>query len=57
MINTWVYHLSKIGDKRKYVGCVSDVGSGGFVPTGIKSVGDVVPLVMFIPRGVKSRCS
>ena len=37
------------------VGCVSGVGSAIFVPTGIKSVGDVVPLVLFIPRGVESK--
>ena len=32
------------------VGCVSGVGSGVFVPTGIDSIGDVVPLVVFVPR-------
>ena len=29
---------------------VSVVGSGVFVPTGIESLGEVVPLVMFVPR-------
>ena len=29
---------------------VSGVGFGDFVPIGIKSLGDVVPLVVFIPR-------
>ena len=36
-------------------GRVSGVGSGVFVPTGINSVGDVVPLVVFVPIGVKSK--
>ena len=36
----------------KYVGSVSGVGSGDFVLTGIKSLGDVV---MFVPRGVNSK--
>ena len=31
------------------VGCVSGVGSGIFVPTGIESIGDVIPLVTFVP--------
>ena len=41
------------------VGCVDDsvghvrgVESGVFVPTGIESIGDVVPLVVFVPIGV-----
>ena len=38
-----------------YVGRVSGVGSGVFVPTGIKSIGDVVPLVLFVPIGVDSK--
>ena len=39
-----------------YVDSVSDVGSGVFVLTGIESIGDVVTLVVFVPRGVKSKC-
>ena len=31
------------------VGRVYCVGSGFFVPTGIRSIGDVVPLVVFVP--------
>ena len=38
------------------VGSAGDVGFGNFVPTGIKSLGDVVPLVVFVPRGVESKC-
>ena len=37
------------------VGRVSGVGSGFFVPTGIKSIGDVVLLVLFVRKGVKSK--
>ena len=37
------------------VGCVSDVGSGIFVPTGIELIGDVFPLVVLVPRGVESK--
>ena len=29
--------------------------SGVFVPTGIESIGDVVPLVMFVLIGVESK--
>ena len=32
------------------VGCVIIVGSGVYVPTGIESVGEVVQLVVFVPR-------
>ena len=35
------------------LGSVSGVGSDVFVPTGIESITDVVPLVVFVPRGVK----
>ena len=38
-----------------YVVSVSGIGSGVFVPTGIESIGDVVPLVVFVPRGVVSK--
>ena len=34
---------------------VSGVGSGDFVPTGIESLGDLVPLFVFLPRGVESK--
>ena len=34
----------------KYIGSVSGVVFGDFVPAGIKSLGDVVPLVVFVPR-------
>ena len=36
------------------VGCVSGVDYGVFVMTGVESIGGVVPLVVFVPRGVKS---
>ena len=39
----------------KYVGGVSGVGSIIFVPTGIESIGDVVPLVVLVLRGVESK--
>ena len=39
----------------KSVGRVSGVGFDVFLPTGINSIGDVVLLVMFVPRGVKSK--
>ena len=39
----------------KSVGSAGDVGFGGFAPTGIESLGKVVTLVMFIPRGVDSK--
>ena len=39
----------------KSVGGVSGIGSGVFVLTGIKSIGDVVPMVVFISRGVDSK--
>ena len=38
-----------------YVGCVSGVGSVVFVPIGIESIGDVVPLVMLLSIGVESK--
>ena len=39
----------------KSVGSVSGVGSGNFVPTGTESIGDVVSLFLFVPRGVESK--
>ena len=44
-----------VGSVGESVGSVSGVGSGNFVLTGIESLGDVVPLVLFIPRGVESK--
>ena len=38
------------------VGCVSGVGSVYFVSTELESIGDVVPLLVFVPRGVESKC-
>ena len=35
--------------------CVSVMGSGVFVQTGIKSISDVVPVVVFVPKGVTSK--
>ena len=46
-----------VGRVDDFVGCVSGVGSGFFVPIGINSIGDVVPLVVFVPKGVKSKGS
>ena len=42
--------VSRVGES---FGCVSGVGSGIFVTTGIDSIGDVVPLVVFVPKGVE----
>ena len=44
------------GSPGKSIGSAGDVGFGDFVPTGIKSLGDVVLLVVFVPRGVESKC-
>ena len=44
-----------VGSVGESVGRFSDVGPGFFVPTGIKSIGDVVPLVVFVPKGVESK--
>ena len=38
------------GSPDKSVGSDGDVGSGVFVPTGIESIGDVVTLVVIVPR-------
>ena len=35
--------------------CVCGLGYGVFVLTGIESIGDVVPLVVFVPKGVESK--
>ena len=39
----------------KYVGCVSGLGSGVFVPAGVDFKGDVYAFVMFVPTGVESK--
>ena len=44
-----------VGCVDESVGTVCGVGSGVFVRTGIKSIGDVVPLVAFVPRAVESK--
>ena len=44
-----------VGSVVKSVGRVQGVGSGVSVPTGIESIGDVAPLVVFIPKGFESR--
>ena len=44
-----------IGSVGKSVGCVHGVGSGVFVPTRINLIGDVVLLVVFVPKVFKSK--
>ena len=44
-----------VGSVGESVGCVRRVGYIFFVLTGIKSIGDVVLLVMFVPREVESK--
>ena len=44
-----------VGSVGESVGRVSGVGSGIFVPTGIKSIGDVVPLVVFVPKDLSPK--
>ena len=39
----------------EYVGHVSDLESGGFVPIGVNSKYDIVTFVVFVPIGVKSK--
>ena len=39
-----------VGSVGESVGRVSCVRSGVFVPTEIESIGDVVPLVVFVPK-------
>ena len=46
-----------VGSLGKSVGCVRGIGSGVFVPTGIESIGGVGLLVVFVPKGVDSKCS
>ena len=44
-----------VGNVGKSIGCVGGVASIVFVLTGIESIGDVVPLVVFIPNGIDSK--
>ena len=44
-----------VGSVGKSIICVHGVGSGVFVATGIDSIGEVVPLFVFVPREVKSK--
>ena len=44
-----------IGHVDDSVGNICGVGSGAFVPIGIESKFDVVPLVVFVPIVVKSK--
>ena len=39
----------------KYVGSLSGVGSGVFVLNGVESIGDIVPLFVFVSRGVECK--
>ena len=55
---TCAFHLrfeESVGCVDDSVGRVHGVGSGVFVPKGIESIGDVVPLVVSIPIGVESK--
>ena len=44
--------VGSVGDS---VGSVSGISSGNFVLPGIKSIGDIVPLFVFVQIGVKSK--
>ena len=46
-----------VGHVDDSVGCVCGVGSGVFFSSGIESIGDVVLLVVFVPKGVESKGS
>ena len=46
---------NSVGSSSQSVGSVSGVGFGGFFPTGIESLGDVVILVLFVLIGVESK--
>ena len=48
------YVGDSVGCVEKSFGCVSDVGCVIFL-TGIESIGDVVPLVVFLPKGADSK--
>ena len=47
--------VNSVGSVGDSVGGVRGIGSGVFVPTVIYSIGDFVSLVVFVPRGVKSK--
>ena len=44
-----------VGRVGESVGCVSGMGSGIFFQIGIESIGEVVLLVVFVPKGVESK--
>ena len=44
-----------VGSAGESVGGISGVGSGVFFLTGIESIGDVFPLVVFVPIGFESK--
>ena len=44
-----------VGSVCEFIGRASGVGSGVFVATVIESIGDVVLLVIFAPKGFKSK--
>ena len=46
--------VKTVGSVGKSIGSVHGVGSGVFF-TRIDSISDVVPLIMFVPKGVKSK--
>ena len=47
--------VKSVGCVGKYVGCFCGVGSSVFVFTDLRSIGEVVLLVVFVPRGVESK--
>ena len=44
-----------VGRVDKFLGRVCGMGSGVFLMIGIESIGDVVPLLVFVPIGVESK--
>ena len=53
---TFSFRFNKsVGRVDGSIGRVRGVGSGVFVLIGVKSVGDVVPLVVFVPIGFESK--
>ena len=49
------YSGKSVGSVEKSICHVCGIGSGIIVLTGIKSIGDVVLLVVFVPKGVVSK--
>ena len=45
-----------VGTVGESIGRVSGVGSGIFFLTGIDSISDIFLLVVFVPKGFKSKC-